>query len=100
MILRTVLKSKERTEATCKGWNKESYSFCLKTPSISTEAADLHNPTGRGGTLMTHFMNEEIEAQRVALLLIHGISAVTLKLACNSSRVVFLCSCLILGSQM
>lgn len=52
------------------------------------------------GTLMTHFIKEEIEAQSVTVLVIHSISAVNLGLASNSSGMVFLCSYLILGSQM
>ena len=49
---------------------------------------------------MTHFIKEEIEAQSVTVLVIHSISAVNLGLASNSSGMVFLCSYLILGSQM
>ena len=61
-----------------------------------------HEGVGRRkeSTSVTRFMREEIEAQRVTLFLIPSTFTVNLELAYNSSGVVFLCFCLILGSQM
>lgn len=58
-----------------------------------------HGGVGRRkeSTSVTRFMREEIEAQRFTLFL---IPMVNLELVYNSSRVVFLCFCLILGSPM
>lgn len=52
MILeRIVLKNGKGTEAPSRDWDRESYTFCLKSPSTFVEAADLYNPTGKGAHL-------------------------------------------------